>query len=714
MEKYDNPIEPIKKALTKGNCGDAIYEMNTYLTAWPEAHTQEKLDTLRNDYERMADYWLNGGSDPERQSMYQSILQRVYVLYANVRHYHRMQASPYMNSLYNRVRQARKDWSLTTLRQEMEGFVSDVAMLELEAEQVRQRKSQELYHNHQQFMNQLFEYVVTSRQWTESVGKQFTEILLSPTIDSMDQQMLVSAITLSLLEQFDMAKFRILTTVYRRSEDDAVKERALVGWTLSLDTDMDAVYGEQREIVARLVQQEEVCKELSELQTQLLFCLNVDKDSDTMRQDIMPELLKESQIRFGRMGIVEKEEDPLEDILDPGASERRTEKLESTFQRMMDMQKEGSDIYFGGFSHMKNYPFFYDISNWFVPFYQEHPDLQQYFPKEDGKMQDGLSILKKLMEAHMFCDSDRYSFAISFQQLMKQMPKDMLQIIKDKEYAIGQDGPYHTEADSSYVRRSYLMDLTRFYRLYSHRSDLTNPFDVENHHCELFCSPLFENTELDKHKTTMAKIMRKHHFQEMSEDVLRTVPEELHDITFHLLCGNYEDVLDIDPDNEQALAGAARNDYNIGLVDSALEYYEHLLECYPEKKRYMLNKAICLLDMKKYSDAERLLFELIYDQPDNINILRVLAWTLTNDEKPEQARKYYKHMMTMEHVTPEDHRNYGFCLWLLGQLKEALEQFRQSNPDNRGNYFPQENEWLRERNIGETEIKMMETLLKFS
>ena len=63
----------------------------------------------------------------------------------------------------------------------------------------------------------------------------------------------------------------------------------------------------------------------------------------------------------------------MEDILHPGASEERMEKLEATYRRMMDMQKQGADIYFGGFSQMKRFPFFYDISNWLVPFYIQHP-----------------------------------------------------------------------------------------------------------------------------------------------------------------------------------------------------------------------------------------------------------------------------------------------------------------------------------------------------
>ena len=58
----------------------------------------------------------------------------------------------------------------------------------------------------------------------------------------------------------------------------------------------------------------------------------------------MPDLIKNNNLKIGPFSIEEREDDPMEDILNPEASEQRMEKLESTFGRMMDMQKQGSDI----------------------------------------------------------------------------------------------------------------------------------------------------------------------------------------------------------------------------------------------------------------------------------------------------------------------------------------------------------------------------------
>ena len=186
-------LKLVDETLRTGNVGRAIRQMENYLAAWPEQQTAEKLMEVREDYDRMESYWQQGGNDPEREALYQRLLQRVYVVYANVMHYHRMKASPYQNSLYTRVRQGQRDWSLTAIRQEMEGFVSNVALLQLEPDNKRQTMSETLYRDHQRQMNQLFEYVLTSRQWSDSVGSQFTEMLTSPTVDTVDQQLLIAA-----------------------------------------------------------------------------------------------------------------------------------------------------------------------------------------------------------------------------------------------------------------------------------------------------------------------------------------------------------------------------------------------------------------------------------------------------------------------------------------------------------------------------------------
>ena len=253
MGTTDNSLRLIFIQLIDGNLGMAIAETETYLAAWPNPQTQEKLNDLKAEYRLMEEHWIQGSEDPMRADLYQRLLQRLYVLVANISIHKHMNGSSYLQAIYKGVRQEGRRWSIASIKDEMENFVSEVAMLSLEPEHKQKEKSKLIYQKHQLEMNALFNYVVTSHMWTNSVGQGMEEMLLLPTIDTNDQQLIVSAVMLSALEQFDMAKFRTLVHVYEKSTDERVRQRALVGWVLSFDSHLaSSIYPEQIDLIHSL------------------------------------------------------------------------------------------------------------------------------------------------------------------------------------------------------------------------------------------------------------------------------------------------------------------------------------------------------------------------------------------------------------------------------------------------------------------------------
>ena len=711
----DKATERIYEQLIDGNVGLAIAEMETYLSAWPQPQTQERLNALKEEYELMAGYWRRGIEDSQQQELYQRLLQRLYVLYANVAVYRQNKASAFLETQYKQVRKPGREWSMTAIRSEMENFVSEIAMLELEPENKREEKRQALYLAHQQQMNALFTYVMTSRMWTEGVGRDFTELLLSPTVDNIDQQLMVTAITLSLLNQFDMVKFRTLTEVYRQSQDEYVRQRALVGWVFTVSEEWQGIYPEQQETIVSLLQSESVCRELKELQIQVIFTLNAERDTTTIQQEIMPDILKNNSFRITHKGIEEVEDDPLEDILHPDASEERMEKLENSFRRMMDMQKQGSDIYFGGFSQMKRYPFFYDTANWLVPFYLQHPDIAQFVKKMDENR-----FVEQLMQNGPFCNSDKYSFVIAFQEVMNRLPEAMREMMKRGEAQLAEMGEINHEEQQSaaYIRRIYLMDLYRFFRLFPNRAAFYNPFDekkIKEPKCFFFCSRIFENTPLDTHKPDVVRVLKKYRYVSAAFQLLLTFPEAMHNAQFFLWMEDYEGALELEPDNERALVGWAKELFVNKRYEEAEECYDRLLLIRPGKTSYMLNKAVCLVNIGEYDDALKMLYQLNYENADDDNVNRVLAWALTCDGKLEQAEKIYRQVMEGSHATDEDYLNHGYCLWLQQRIDEAAASFRKhvsmSAEHNEDSPTLFDEEWLAERGISKTQMKMMQALV---
>ena len=133
----DEAIKFVLKQLRNGNVRLAIAEMEVFLAAWPQRQTTERLSELKQQYELMEGYWRQGISDPQQEEQYQRLLHRMYVLYGNVAISRRMRSSAFLTGLSNGVRQPNRDWSVAAIRREMENFVSEVAMLELEPEHLR-------------------------------------------------------------------------------------------------------------------------------------------------------------------------------------------------------------------------------------------------------------------------------------------------------------------------------------------------------------------------------------------------------------------------------------------------------------------------------------------------------------------------------------------------------------------------------------------------
>jgi tetratricopeptide (TPR) repeat protein len=710
--EVQSDLNKVFQNIKANNLSGAISGLEIFLSSHPHQVNSDRLHAILTELQLMADYWKRGFKDPQLPNLYQKLMQRMYVLCANISRQYIISQSSYLLSLQSKVRLSARDFSPLNIREELETFVSEIAMLELEPEHKREARQQTIYAQHQQTMDILFNYLFTSDQWIDSQATSMEDILVSPTVDSNDQQLMIGGIMLSLLEHFDMAKFRTLVHVYERSEDEYVRQRALVGWALTLDSSLAAVYPEQIELVEKLVEQEQCRRELLELQQQLIMTMNAEEDTKTIQRDIIPNLVNGQQFRMTRNGLEEAEEDPMQDILNPGESERKMEQLEESYHRMMDMQKQGSDIYFGGFALMKRYPFFTELTNWFLPFYFEHPVVSEAL----GKFKNS-QFLQKMLTNGPFCNSDRYSFLLAFSQVMNSIPASMREIMDRGEIVVNEIALEDTQKPA-YIRRIYLQDIYRFFRLFSNRDCFKRIFSSDERRYLFFKNPIFRSTHLEAYFNEMAAFLIKKKKLEEAEAVLMNYGEHRRDFQYYMMAGylgykpleSYARALELQPDNERAIKSYARVLFAEERYEEALGLYDRLVAIQPEKKNYLLNRAVCQTNLGRYEEAEKVLFRLNYEKPDDEEVSRVLAWTLTCDGKYEQADHLYRHLLSVEEPSEEDMLNYGYCLWFNGHVDEAADCFhRYLKETGADKEFIIENEMplIRTKGITEPEIQMM-------
>ena len=642
-----------------------------------------ELEAVKNDYQLMVDYMERGFTDDKRASLYLSLLQRLYRVAADLEiswrcknvivYVDAFRISDHLNTSHDFIRSV------------LESFVSDVAMLSLLPEAERTEKAKDLYDRHQVFVNRLFNTLWTSCQWSDDDCAFYTGLMLSPMVDVVDQQLLVSAVTLGAMNQFDINKFKALTTVYQQSTDERVRQRALVGWVLSVFEGMD-IFPEQDEIIRKLCENKDTIRELYTLQIQFFYSQDTEKDNEKLQRDIMPYLVEGSNITIGRLGIVEKEEDSLENILNQDAEDKRMEQMEEKVRKMMEMQKQGSDIYFGGFRQMKRFPFFNDLANWFTPFYIDHPALRTTIERIGQP-----NILQTITNQGNFCESDKYSLAFAMESIINQIPGN----IKEMMGSEGVFDPMGTTLDKSnptYICRAYIQDLYRFFRLYRSSNELINPF-IDNHKSSFvadtffFVYKSFIGTGLDEYKMRLALYLYKHKNMDKLVELMSTFHVE--DANYNILMGYinlyfgkpdvayqiFNMVLQEDTENQWALKGMARAAMDCEDYDTAEHTYSQLLRLESNNINYAVKRCVTLLKTERYAEAREELFRLDYQYPDNMNVKRVFAWMMLLDKSLDKASQLYDRILS-DAPMAEDYLNSGYCWWAQGNIGQAKNSFQ--------------------------------------
>jgi len=382
-------LNEVKHLIIKDkNISKAIALLHQYLSKNECFSQLERVEEIKKEYDLMKEYMLKGYVDQQRNQLYSSLLQRLYVIAMNasIDVFKDKNLTPVTKepSLGEDI------FTFEEIEKMLTQFVQDVTMLSLELDSNKETKQKQIYSDHYNYLSQLFNAIVVSHQWSESFALSFQSLLLSPTIETSDVQQIVSAITLGAMQVFDINKFKTLVALYLNAEDEEVKQRALVGFAFTLPSLEDELYPEVKEIVDEVIAKKGA-KEMGNEH----FSLN---SSD----------------------IIDLEKDNLKDILGQHSSEQDIEKLEASIDKMKDMQKAGADIYFGGFARMKSFSFFYRLSNWFTPFSFYHPEVASLVDKIGES-----KFIKELMNNGPFCNSDKYSFALSLSQVITSLPANM-------------------------------------------------------------------------------------------------------------------------------------------------------------------------------------------------------------------------------------------------------------------------------------------------
>ena len=717
--RFEDTIQMVCQAIYDSRLHEAMALLQPIYHGHPSLVGREEFERIGKDYAMMRDFMLRGYADPQREQLYDRLLHELYRIASNLKLSWRCKNVEAYAIAYQTDNQLNRSHDF--LKTVLERFVSDEALLSLKDDTTKETASADLYKRHQAFMERLFCAIFLSLQWTEADQQFYEELLLSPLVDRNDTLLMMSALTLAVMNNYDERKWITLARVYQCTSDKQLQQRALVGWVLTSHPEI-SFFGQQQKELQTMMADSSTQAELLELQKQIFYCMNAEKDNVMIRKDIIPNMMKGTNLRMGKFGIEEKSDEELNDILHPNADEEAMEKVERSIDKMREMEKKGADIYFGGFAQMKRFPFFRVLSNWFAPFSTNHPDLAEAQQKlGDGKM------LQALLTQHSMCSSDKYSLVLAMGQVIDRIPENMRGAMRAAGEGESISHNNHEVLSSTYIRRMYLQNLYRFFRLWPQRAQIQGAFtDKKDDPAFFLNTPLFDTAVSVSMKIEMGQFLLRHGMYERLRLLLNTIKEErgeqldflrgclsLHDGNYSLALKKFQLLLTHGHESMALLRATAKAAMASGNYFLASECFCKLEALDPDNIRTRLNDCLAAQKAGKFKSTLNSLYELYYNFPDNLTVQRVLAWSLLNGDNPAKSIPIYNKLLTAATPEAEDYVNAGYAHWITNDVKGAFDVFC-CYPDRTHilDEFIKDRELLQRNGITQTDTFLMADAIK--
>lgn len=648
----------IEETLNKGLVAQAFETLRQRSAEFPGEGYGDRLDSLQTEFKYMSDFMLQGYKDDGRAKLFNDLMVRIKALAYDLEVRKTLWENPHLKS--ETVRLKLPDSSAETIRQ----MLHDTSGTP----------------EHYRVLSDAFIMLLTSGYWRTEQTEEWAAFLSSPDTDAFDAATLVSAIMMSVYCVFSLQKAECLVKVYRNATAEKVRQRAFVGFFLSVGAAPEHKRAEVATLYRYVFSANTAVNELLEMQVQMQACANAEAEGKEIQKNIMPDIIRGHTLRFTENGFEEREEES--DCVNLDAEEKRMEAMSDGVNKMIEMQKNGSDIFFIGFSQMKRFPFFYKIPNWFMPFSIDHPDISRAAAPLKGQ-----EFIEKITEKGPFCESDKYSFVIAMSDFFGRLPENVRKMME-----AGEVGPVGMNAmvlpTASAIRLQYLQDLYRFFKLSPMGGTLKNPFGDDVYGCRLClmaCDYLSDSARRSVY-TMMTRgfgggTPEAEHLLDSFED--KDSFEYLSCHADHLVrrkdyakaMDAYTKCLKLKPQQPAMMRGMARACYQNGEYAKAAFYYDALHTLFPKRISYALNYLMAMVMDGMAEGVVNDAYKLEYENSDDVAVKNTLGWVLLNAGKAEQALTIYEKLMDADNTESdfEVMLNAFYALLVNGRVRQAVE-----------------------------------------
>jgi tetratricopeptide (TPR) repeat protein len=683
--EINNLTQRCASFLSKEKIKDAHNILHVFEKFVQNIEIRNQLEKNDEVYKNLLRFTIQGYNDPDKEKILKKIIRSDFELLDRGRNAALLKAGGvYYKSLKEKIdqrplltkKQAEKEINELIVNPELDALLQNTNLSGGESEKIREEK-----------LSDLFKYIWLKDKFAENDLYLFQMLFEEENIPWNDKSILVSGLLLSTLRFFDLQKFNLFLVIISNNQEE-VRERALISFILLL-----FYYNERLQFFPEIMdgfnklQIDE--KEILDIYLQILKSQDTEKITRKIKDEILPEMMKVGNKLKDKLdldNIVPGEEMDDENPKWHSFIEESPE-LYDKLEEFSKLQMDGSDVFMGAFANLKNFDFFKDIKNWFVPFYKENEVLHE---NVNDKNYD--KFLSSLQEAFFICNSDKYSFCLNAKQIPEQQRKMMMdmfnmEITSMLDAAKGDLETNNQKEKQKQIVTRYIQDIYRFYKLFPLKSHFEDPF---KEHINLYKTSVFNELIKDKENIRLLAdfYFENKHFEHAKSIYLDMLSEEnsqelLERLAFcYQKLGNIQKALDYylkaDFFDSNKLWVTKKIAYCYRLLrdyDHALKYYLEAEKLDPENLALQANIGHCYFDIKDYGKALKYYFKVEYLAPNNIKVLRPIAWCLFATGKLDDSTTYYR-KVPEESKSHHDMINMGHIEWCKGNLNQAIDNYK--------------------------------------
>lgn len=357
-------------------------------------------------------------------------------------------------------------------------------------------------------------------------------------------------------------------------------------------------------------------------------------------------------------------------------------------KRFNEAQAKGHDMFAGTLGRMRSFPFFSDISNWFLSFHSDNSALAEIM---DG---EGAALGEMIEKMPVLTDSDKYALVLSATSIPASMRAEMLKGMIDNLHSLWNSEDFHravneSKPDDALTAALIVTGLDRFLT-YHPEGRSQKQFNI--HAILKALQPtLPADMDFAEEITAIIEYHRKEYYRSAIE-LFNLLPEALR-VDPALLCvvadsfcklgitdtatAIYRRVLTADPSAVEARLGLARINMLSGNETLNVELLEAIASSDTDNNDILSLLGRAYLAAGNIEAATSVFYNLDYVSNSN-EAKEQLAWALTLSRDFDTAEMFYA---DSEHTSVDYDVHYGILLWQTGRRNSALDMLAKAKKE---------------------------------